>query len=169
MKYLSLFFLIIMFSCSPLINKKFVTLSTYKNEKFLISHLDSIKIDKLEKENKKFADSCEKYKLNCFFDGVSRFAEFPGGVNKFRKIFYENLKIQRNTKSSVGTIKLLIGKNNLLENFEISGFKNEKIKGEIARVLKLPQLSSWASANILNIKTDYEITLYLYIKTKQPD
>ena len=47
--------------------EKYVTLSSIEEQKFLLTNEDSLLIDRENLKLKKFSDSCEKYKLNCFF------------------------------------------------------------------------------------------------------
>ena len=163
MKYLSVFFLITIFSCSPFLNKeKLIEISTL-NEKVLFSKSDSILFVKESERVAKFSDSCRDKKLNCYYDNETFPATYPGGNNMFRKNFYHNLKIKKFTKPANIKIIMIIGKHNNIENVEIYNFNNESLKDEIVRVLKLPELNRWHSANTLLGTSDYEITFYLII------
>lgn len=166
MKYLSAFFFIAIFSCSPFLNKeKNVELSTL-NEKVLFTKKDSISFIKEAQKVSKFSDSCKDNKLNCYYDNETFPASYPGGVNVFRSKFYDNLKIKKFVRSANIKIVMIIGKENNIENIEISNFNNENVKDEIIRVLKLPELNRWHSARTLIGISDYEVTFYLKIKDR---
>ena len=163
MRYLSVFFFIIILSCSSFLNKeKIIEISTL-NEKVLFSKSDSILFVKESERVAKFSDSCRDKKLNCYYDNETFPATYPGGNNMFRKNFYHNLKIKKFTKPANIKIVMIIGKHNNIENVEIYNFNNESLKDEIVRVLKLPELNRWHSANTLLGTSDYEITFYLII------
>lgn len=163
MKYLSVFFLITIFSCSPFLNKeKLIEISTL-NEKVLFSKSDSILFVKESERVAKFSDSCRFKKLNCYYDNETFPATYPGGNKMFRKNFNHNLKIKKFTKPANIKIIMIIGKHNNIENVEIYNCNNESLKDEIVRVLKLPELNRWHSANTLLGTSDYEITFYLII------
>ncbi|SFI06103.1 hypothetical protein [Halpernia frigidisoli] len=167
MKYLSLFFLFIIYSCSPLMNKqKYVTLSTLDEQRFVFTKEDSILIKKEEEDLEIYLDACKKSNESCFVDITDILPNFKSGVSGFRNIFYERLKISRSAKPSKNRIKILIGKQNSIENIEVTDFKNSSVKNEIIRVLKLPELNKWKSARTLSGNKNYEIIFYLYIKTK---
>ncbi|WHF52313.1 hypothetical protein QGN23_03305 [Chryseobacterium gotjawalense] len=164
MKYLSVFFLITIFSCSPFLNKeKYVELSILEN-KVLFTKPDSISFVKENERVRKFSDSCRDNKLNCYYDNETFPAAYRGGDNMFRTKFYDNLKIKKFTKPSNIKIKIIIGKQNNIRKVEISGFQNENIKNEIIRVLKLRELNRWHSANTLLGVSDSEISFFLKIK-----
>ena len=164
MRYLSAFFLITIFSCSPFLNKeKLIEISTL-NEKVLFSKSDSILFVKESERVGKFSDSCRDKKLNSYYDNETFPATYPGGLNMFRKNFYHNLKIKKFTKPANVKIVMIIGKQNNIENVEIYNFNNKSLKDEIVRVLKLPELNRWHSANTLLGTSDYEITFYLKIE-----
>ena len=164
MRYLSAFFLITIFSCSPFLNKeKLIEISTL-NEKVLFSKSDSILFVKESERVAKFSDSCRDKKLNSYYDNETFPATYPGGLNMFRKNFYHNLKIKKFTKPANVKIVMIIGKQNNIENVEIYNFNNKSLKDEIVRVLKLPELNRWHSANTLLGTSDYEITFYLKIE-----
>lgn len=163
MRYFSAFFLITIFSCSPFLNKeKLIEISTL-NEKVLFSKSDSILFVKESERVAKFSDSCRDKKLNCYYDNETFPATYPGGNKMFRKNFYHNLKIKKFTKPANIKIIMIIGKHNNIENVEIYNFNNESLQDEIVRVLKLPELNRWHSANTLLGASDYEITFYLII------
>ena len=164
MRYLSAFFLITIFSCSPFLNKeKLIEISTL-NEKVLFSKSDSILFVKESERVGKFSDSCRDKKINRYYDNETFPATYPGGLNMFRKNFYHNLKIKKFTKPANVKIVMIIGKQNNIENVEIYNFNNKSLKDEIVRVLKLPELNRWHSANTLLGTSDYEITFYLKIE-----
>lgn len=110
MKYLSAFFFITIFSCSPFLNKeKFVELSIPKN-KILFTKPDSISFVKESVRLSKFLDSCRDNKLNCYYDNETHLATFPGGANVFRQNLYDNLKIKKFEKPADIKVKIIIEK-----------------------------------------------------------
>ncbi|KIA83375.1 hypothetical protein OA84_07580 [Kaistella solincola] len=85
-------------------------------------------------------------------------------MNRFTTEFYDNFRIKKSTKPSDIKVRMIIGKQNNIQHAEISGFKDEKMKSEIKRVLKLPNLNKWHSANTILGKSDYEIIFLIKIK-----
>ena len=167
MKYSVFFFLLGLISCSVMNKEKYVTLSTLDEQKFLLTKEDSLIIDKENLKLKKFSDSCEKYKLTCFIDPKRSNAEFYGGASKFREQFYQNLNISKNSKPSKNRIVVVIGKNDNIKKVEVTNYKDEFIKNEILRVLFLPELNKWKSAQTEAGKAEYEIIFYLNIDKKK--
>ena len=168
MKYLVFFFLLGIISCSVMNKEKYVTLSTFEEQKFLLTNEDSLLIDRENLKLKKFSDSCEKYKLNCFFCATDIYPQYEGGIPKFRKDIYQNLIIPRNSKPFIYKIKMVIGKNDSIKKVEIFNYKDEKVKKEILRVLSLPEIKKWKSAqSYIGIKVDYEMIFYLNVKQKK--
>lgn len=163
MKYLVFFFILGLISCSVMDKEKYVTLSTLDEQRFLLTEEDSLIIDKENVKLKKFSASCEKYKLNCFIDPKRLNAEFYRGPAKFREQFYKNLMIPKNSKPSKNKITLVIGKNNNIKKVEVTHYKDEFIKDEILRVLSLPEINKWKSAQTEAGKAEYEIIFYLNI------
>ena len=167
MKYLVFFFLLGIISCSVINKEKYVTLSTFEEQKFLLTNEDSLLIDIENLKLKKFSDSCEKYKLNCFFCATDIYPQYEGGIPKFRKNIYQNLIIPRNSKPFIYKIKMVIGKNDNIKKVEVTNYKDEFIKNEILRVLTLPDLNKWKSAQTQAGKAEYEIIFYLNIDKKK--
>ena len=167
MKYSVFFFLLGLISCSVMNKEKYVTLSTLDEQKFLLTKEDSLIIDKENLKLKKFSDSCEKYKLTCFIDSKRSNAEFYRGAAIFREQFYKNLNIPKNSKPSKNKITLVIGKNDNLKKVEVTHYKDEFIKDEILRVLSLPEMNKWKSAQTQAGKAEYEIIFYLNIDKKK--
>ncbi|MGZ5284682.1 MAG: hypothetical protein ACXWB4_03445, partial [Kaistella sp.] len=91
-------------------------------------------------------------------------AAYPSGVNMFRKHFADQLNLKKFIRASDSNIKIIIGKQDDIKNVKISGLQNEKAKNEIIRVLKLPQLNGWHSANTVLGKSESELTFRLLIK-----
>ena len=163
MKYSVFFFLLGLISCSVMNKEKYVTLSTFEEQKFLLTKEDSLIIDKENLKLKKFSDSCEKYKLTCFIDSKRSNAEFYRGAAIFREQFYKNLMIPKKSKPSKNKITLVIGKNDNIKKVEVTHYKDEFIKDEILRVLSLPEMNRWKSAQTEAGKAEYEIIFYLNI------
>jgi hypothetical protein len=63
---------------------------------------------------------------------------------------------------------MVIGKNDSIKKVEIFNYKDEKVKKEILRVLSLPEIKKWKSAqSYIGIKVDYEMIFYLNVKQKK--
>lgn len=167
MKKVTVLFLVFVVSCSVMNKEKTVTLSTLDEQKLIITKEDSLIIEKENLRLKKISDSCEKYNLNCFIDPKSSNAEFYRGPEKFRKQFYQNLNIPKNSKPSKNKITLVIGKNDNIKKVEVTHYKDEFIKDEILRVLSLPEMNKWKSAKTQVGKAEYEIIFYLNIDKKK--
>ena len=167
MKRVTVLFLVFVISCSVMNKEKAVTLSTLDEQKFIITKEDSLINEKENLRLKKFSDSCEKYKLTCFIDSKRSNAEFYGGSAKFREQFYQNLNISKNSKPSKNRIVVVIGKNDNIKKVEVTNYKDEFIKNEILRVLFLPELNKWKSAQTEAGKAEYEIIFYLNIDKKK--
>ena len=167
MKYLVFFFILGLISCSVMDKEKYVILLTLDEQRFLLKKEDSLIIDKENLKIIKFSDSCEKYKLNCFIDPKSSNAEFYRGPAKFREQFYKNLMIPKKSKPSKNKITLVIGKNDNIKKVEVTHYKDEFIKDEILRVLSLPEINKWKSAQTQAGKAEYEIIFYLNIDKKR--
>ena len=143
--------------------EKYVTLSTLDEQRFLLTKEDSLIIDNENLKLKKFSDSCEKYNLTCIIDSRFSLAEFYGGAAKFREQFYQNLNIPKKSKPSKNRIAVVIGKNDNIKKVEVTNYKDEFIKNEILRILTLPDLNKWKSAQTEAGKAEYEIIFYLNI------
>ena len=167
MRKVTVLFLVFVISCSVMNKEKTVTLSTLDEQKFIITKEDSLIIEKENLRLKKFSDSCEKYKLTCFIDSKRSNAEFYRGAAIFREQFYKNLNIPKNSKPSKNKITLVIGKNDNLKKVEVTHYKDEFIKDEILRVLSLPEMNKWKSAQTQAGKAEYEIIFYLNIDKKK--
>lgn len=166
MKYLTLFFLIFIYSCSPFLNKEKNLELSRISQKVLFSKKDSILFVKEVERVSKSSDSCRENKLNCHYDNETSDAEYPGGINNFKSKFYNNLNFKKFAKPANIKVKIIVGKKDNIEKVEISDFQDESIRDEIIRVLKLPELNKWRSANTLLGLSNYEITFYLKIKGK---
>jgi len=164
--YLQILLIFILFSCnSTLKNRKTFYLTTLNNYGFIINKNDSIQINKLKIENKKFSDSCNKYKLNCLLDGGYESTEFKGGINNFRKIIFENFKIPSNTPESVNNIYIVIAKNNKIKSYNIKS-KDKKVENELNRILSLPEINNWNPGSFNHYKLESYIELDLIIEKK---
>jgi len=146
-------------------NKNKFYLTTLNNYGFILNKNDSIQINKFKIENKKFSDSCDKYKLNCLLDGGYQYTEFKGGINNFRKIIFENFKLPLNTPKSVNNIYVVIGKNNEIKFYDIKS-KDKRVETELNRILNLPEINNWNSGSFNRYKLESYIELDLIIEKK---
>ncbi|MGZ5193712.1 MAG: hypothetical protein ACXWB3_07350 [Kaistella sp.] len=134
------------------------------DNKLLFNKHDSLLFVIVSERVAKFSDSCRINKLNCYYDNETGPAAYPSGVNMFRKHFADQLNLKKFIRASDSNIKIIIGKQGNIKNVKISGLQNEEAKNEIIRVLKLPQLNSWHSANTVLGKSESEVTFRLLIK-----
>lgn len=95
----------VFFSCS--IKHKHY-LGTLENIKYVVSHEDSLKIDRSKTDINKGS--------YCF--EMENHAEFRGGTSAFRQFVYENFKVPKKAKSGENTILVTICKQNNLEKVE---------------------------------------------------
>ena len=130
----SLFFL---FNCK---SKLAVAVSTLNKIEPIYSQADSILYTQKLIETKKLSDSCEKYNLNCLIHFPEEYPNYKGGIHKFREALFKGVKVPKSSKLSKYTVEFIIGRNDSIENVKISGTNNEKMKNEIARVLKIDSI-----------------------------
>lgn len=167
MKYfvIATIFLFFLNSCySKTINNSQYYVTELNTSSFVLSKDDSLQVKKLEIENKKFSDSCKKYKMDCLLDGGYQYTEFKGGINNFRRIIYENFKLPANAKPSKNKIRIVIGKNDKIKSYDIENTNDFRIKNEINRILNLDEINTWKSGNFSKYKLEYLIELELIIK-----
>ena len=133
---------------------------------FILSAEQSDLIQKHERNNRIFADSCKKYNLSCLIDGGYEETAFPAGINNFRNIIFNNFKLPTNSKNSINKIQLIIDKKNKIRSVRIENTKEEKIKNEISRVLNLNEINRWKSGGYGSEKYEYFIEFNLVITNK---
>ena len=142
-------------------------LSSLKNIKqFPSTEKEAKKIDSLNQKSKEFYEKCQREKLDCFVDEVKIYAEFKGGINKFREVLFENFKLPKNAKEGENHIRVTIGKNDDLEKIDILKYTDINTKAAIEDVFKLKELNNWTSAKIYSIraKTQFEISIFIVKK-----
>lgn len=156
--------LLVLFSCSPFLNREKSEEFRLLDHKLLFNKEDSLSLIKVSHQVAKFSDSCRENKLNCYHDNETYPAAYQGGIDMFRKHFADQLNLKKFTRASDSKIKIIIGKRDNIKNVKISGLQNEEAKNDIIRVLKLPQLNRWHSANTVLGKSESEVTFRLLIK-----
>jgi len=114
----------VFFSCS-ITHKHY--LGTLENIKYVVSHEDSLKIDRSKTDINKGS--------YCF--EMENHAEFRGGTSAFRQSVYENFKVPKKAKSGENTILVTIGKQNNLEKVEILKYNDEEKKSLLKIFLKV--------------------------------
>ena len=157
----SLFFL---FNCK---SKLAVAVSTLNKIEPIYSQADSILYTQKLIETKKLSDSCEKYNLNCLIHFPEEYPNYKGGIHKFREALFKGVKVPKSSKLSKYTVEFIIGRNDSIENVKIYGTNNDKMKNEIARVLKIHSIKkNWNSGSFFRhkIKYLYELDIELLEK-----
>ncbi|HCR77208.1 MAG TPA: hypothetical protein DIW37_12565 [Chryseobacterium sp.] len=105
-------------------------MGTLENTKYVVSHEDSLKIDRSKTEIKKGS--------YCF--EMENLAEFRGGTSAFRQSIYENFKVPKKAKSGENLVLVTIGKQNNLEKAQILKYTDEETKQTIEDLFKLKAL-----------------------------
>ena len=164
MRYLILSTLLILFSCSPFLNRDRSADFSLVDHKLLFNKKDSLLFIKVSDRVRSFSDSCRVNKLNCFYDNETSPAAYPAGINMFRTHFLNHLDLKKFTKASDSRIKIIIGNKDNIRNVEISGLRSENAQYEILRVLKLPLLNRWHTANTVLGKSESELVFRLQVK-----
>lgn len=150
----------------------------YTNLRYYLSTLENIQdfpptekeaktIDSLNQISREFYEKCKKEnELSCIVDGYEIWAEFKGGVSKFRELLFNNFKLPKNAKEGENRIRVTIGKSNGIEKIEILQYTDLDTKQAIEDVFKLKELDNWASAKIYSIpvKTQFEISIFIVNK-----
>ena len=80
---------------------------------------------------------------------------------------FKGVKVPKSSKLSKYTVEFIIGRNDSIENVKISGTNNDKMKNEIARVLKIDSIKkNWNSGSFFRhkIKYLYELDIELLEK-----
>ncbi|ESU23809.1 hypothetical protein FLJC2902T_32220 [Flavobacterium limnosediminis JC2902] len=165
---IGIFIIFCFFSCSIHQKKSYANSCVIDviNDEFIFTKQDSIKLDKIYASNKKFADSCEKYNLNCIFDPIMIEANFKGGIHKFYKVFSDNFEIPKKTiHGTKSTAFLTIGRNGEIKSFKILDTKKNKLHNEISRVLRLEELNNWKPAYIVGDPCEYSFEIkFIFIE-----
>lgn len=145
-----------------------LAVSTLEKIQKLYTKDDEIYLKKLQIESKKFADSCENNKLNCFFDPFEEFPSFAGGINKFRELVYKNTDQSKIEKPSKAKIKFTVEKNDKIVDILVHS-DNSELRKEIFRVMNLDDVKNkyWKSGSIGNRKVLYLLEFDVEFKTNQ--
>lgn len=163
-----LFFFIILLSlftnCS--IRKKRLVhfLSTLENLKVLPpTKEEAIIIEKLQEDARKFSEKCEREGRNCFICESSSSANFKTGVTEFRKIIFDQFKVNAGSKEGENKILVTIGKQNNIESTEFLKYTDEDSKRQIEEMFKSKELNQWRSAinSGFPVKTQFEISIFI--------
>ncbi|UOK42160.1 MULTISPECIES: hypothetical protein [Flavobacterium] len=165
---IGIFIISCFFSCSIHQKKSYANscIIDFAHDEFILTKQDSVELNKIYAQSKKFADSCEKYNLNCLIHAGETQANFIGGYQKFYKTFNDNFKLPKNSSKSTSKLFLTIGKNDNIKSYKMQNIKDKRIKKEIKRVLNLKEMNKWRSANIAGIKCDFIIEFNICIVGK---
>ncbi|WFB66824.1 hypothetical protein [Chryseobacterium sp. WX] len=140
-----------------------------------ISTLEHIKILPPTPEERKTIDSlksvalatlekCQQENGNCI-DDIERFgpteAAFKGGINNFRKILFENFKVQTNAEKGENRLRVTVGKENTIEKIDFLSYTDDASRKEIERLFQSNELNNWYSAKIYRypVKQEFEISI----------
>lgn len=165
--WIAILFLFLICSCTAKSVRLKHYLSTLENiKRFPPNEKEAKVIDSLNQESKEFSEKCEREKLNCYIDGSEVYAEFKGGVARFRMVLFNNFKLPKNAKEGENRIRVTIGEKNNLEKIELLEYTDVDTKFAIEEVFKLEDLDHWASAKNYNIpiKTQFEISIFIVKK-----
>lgn len=156
---------IFLISCNAVRNKNLVHyLSTLENIKVLPpTKEESVIIDSLELANKKFLEKCQKNGGKCIDDPPYSNANFKTGAAGFRKIIYEQFKVNAESKEGENKILVTIGKKDSIESIVFLKYTDEDSKGQIERIFKSKELNQWSSAtnHRFPVKTQFEISIFI--------
>ena len=90
------------YKISPILNR----------EIFIDNKSDSLKIDSLNKRSVEFEEKCKREKLDCTNDPHELYAEFFGGIYKFRELLFKKFKPNRKSICGENKIRITIGNQN---------------------------------------------------------
>jgi hypothetical protein len=140
-------------SCSLIQKKNKHYLGTLENIKYVVSHEDSLKIERSKIEINKGYFTCE----------MENHGDFRGGASAFRQFIYDNFKAPKNAKAGENHILVTIGKQNNLEGIEVLKYTDEETKKTIEDLFKLKPLNNWTSANLyfIPVKQQFEISIFI--------
>lgn len=159
--------LFLIYSCTTKHIQSSYYISTLENIKdFPATEKETKNIDSINQSLKEFSEKCERDNLNCIIDGYKVWAEFKGGISKFRETLFKNFKLPQNAKEGENRIRVTIGKNNRIEKIEILKYTDIATRKAIEDVFKLKELNNWSSAKIYSIpiKTQFEISIFIVDK-----
>lgn len=138
--------------------------STLENFKVLSpTTKESVIIDSLEIESRKFQEKCKRENLNCFDDEPFQDVYFKTGVSGFRKIIFKKFKVDPRAKEGENKVRITIGKNNNIEKIEVLKYSDTYSKKEIEGIFKLKELDQWRSArnHRFPVEAQFEISVFI--------
>ena len=141
------------YKISPILNR----------EIFIDNKSDSLKIDSLNKRSVEFEEKCKREKLDCTNDPHELYAEFFGGIYKFRELLFKKFKPNRKSICGENKIRITIGNQNNLEKVEIIKFTDANTKKYILEILKSEEFQKWESAKLYGIKVKEQIEFSIEI------
>lgn len=163
-----IFFYIIILSlltnCKVRQNKLIHYLSTLENIQILPpTKEEEIIIEKLKLESKNSLEKCKREGGNCIDDDPFSPANFKAGAGGFRKIIFEEFKVNADTKEGENKMLLTIGKKDRIESLVFLKYTDEDSKKQIERIFKSKALNQWSSAKNYGIplKTQFQISIFI--------
>jgi len=166
MKKLFFFSILFSFLISCSVKQKQLThyLSTLENFKvFSPSKEESIIIDSLKIESRKFSEKCKREKLNCLEEELLQYAYFKTGTTGFRMIILKQFKTNSRSKEGENKLLVTIGKKNNIEKIKFLKTTDEDSKKQIENIFKSKELNQWVSAKeyIFPVETQFEISVFI--------
>lgn len=139
-------------------------LSTLENIKVLPpTKEESVIIDSLELDKKKFLEKCQKNGENCINDNPKQDAYFKNGITAFRKIIFEQFRTTSRSKEGENKMLVTIGKKDSIESIEFLKYTDEDSKMQIEQIFKSKELNQWLSTtnHSFPVKTQFEISIFI--------
>lgn len=166
MKKLFLFIVVLCLLINCSVRKKNLVhyLSTLENIKVLpATKEESVIIDSLELDKKKFLEKCQKNGGNCIDDNPRQDAHFKNGITAFRKIIFEQFQVNSESKEGENKILVTIGKKDSIESIIFLKYTDENSKRQIEQIFKSKELNQWRSAtnHRFPVKTQFEISIFI--------
>lgn len=166
MKKLFLFIVVLCLLINCSVRKKNLVhyLSTLGNIKVLpATKEESVIIDSLELDKKKFLEKCQKNGGNCIDDNPRQDAYFKNGITAFRKIIFEQFQVNSESKEGENKILVTIGKKDSIESIVFLKYTDENSKRQIEQIFKSKELNQWRSAtnHRFPVNTQFEISIFI--------
>lgn len=155
---------VFLLSCTVKRGKLVHSVSTLENIKVLPpTKEESVLINSLELDNKKFVEQCEKNGWNCIVDNPRHEAFFKTGATGFRQIIFEQFKVNAETKEGENKILVTIGNKNSIESIILLKYTDKDSKTQIENIFQSREINKWSSAKIYGIplKTQFQISIFI--------
>lgn len=158
--------LLFLSGCSS--NQLGLAISTINKIEPLYNKEDSLLYSKRTDETQKHEDSCKKYNLYCTSHFPELLPEYKGGITNFRVAVYNSITIPKSSKLSKYTVNFILGRNDSIDSFSISGSTDKRMRREIVKAMKNDTVwrQNWRSGSFFGykIRYEYEFDIELYKK-----